>query len=269
MSEVDKQLREDRKKERVPYFKYAFHNIYNYTLLGGVAAASLLTQNWWLMVAGAGAEILWMVFGPDSTVLQRAVFDKVHAGKLAEEAKAQREALLASLPPYDQHRVTALEAQHQNILRLCSENRAMTGDLLRGEIEKLGALFGSYLDLLTSTHRYTLYLEKADLDTLERESRRYEQIAARSRDPSERELAEKNLVVMRKRREKLAEIRQFVMKARGQMELIENTFKLLGDQIITMRSPKELGGQLDELIDGVEAVRSTARETDALMESIR
>jgi hypothetical protein len=34
-----------------------------------------------------------------------------------------------------------------------------------------------------------------------------------------------------------------------------------------MRSPKELGGQLDELMDGVEAVRSAARETEAIMQA--
>ena len=68
--------------------------------------------------------------------------------------------------------------------------------------------------------------------------------------------------------DKLGEISQFISKARGQMNLIDNTFQLLADQIVTMRSPKELGGQLDELIDGVEAVRTTARETEALMETV-
>jgi hypothetical protein len=53
------------------------------------------------------------------------------------------------------------------------------------------------------------------------------------------------------------------------MGLIENTFRLLADQIVTMRSPRELGGQLDELIDGVEVVRSTAREAEALLEVAR
>jgi hypothetical protein len=72
-----------------------------------------------------------------------------------------------------------------------------------------------------------------------------------------------------KRREKLSEIREYVSQAEAQMGLIENTFRLLADQIVTMRSPRELGGQLDELIDGVEVVRSTAREAEALLEVAR
>jgi len=49
---------------------------------------------------------------------------------------------------------------------------------------------------------------------------------------------------------------------------MENTFELLRDQVVSMTSPSELGGQLDDLIDGVEAVRSTAREAASFLESV-
>ncbi len=45
-------------------------------------------------------------------------------------------------------------------------------------------------------------------------------------------------------------------------------FRLLADQIVTMRSPQELCGQLDELLDGVEAVRQTSRQTEKLLQAI-
>ena len=83
-----------------------------------------------------------------------------------------------------------------------------------------------------------------------------------------RTLAQKNMQVLLKRKDKYGEIRGYLSTARGQLELIENTFRLLADQIVTMRSPTELSGQLDELLDGVEAVRQTARETDRLLQAI-
>ena len=43
------------------------------------------------------------------------------------------------------------------------------------------------------------------------------------------------------------------MVTRGQLDLIENSFQLIADQIVTMQSPHELTGQLDELLDGVLA----------------
>ena len=44
------------------------------------------------------------------------------------------------------------------------------------------------------------------------------------------------------------------------MELIEQTFRLLADEIMTMASPRELGGRIDELRLAVDAVRETADE---------
>lgn len=252
-------------QERVPYFRYAFHNIYNYTLMGGVATTALLTQNWWLAVAGAGAEVLWMVFGPDSRLLRKVVFDKVHAEKVAQAATEERNRTLAALPESDADRVRALEAKHEEILRLCGENRALASDMLHGELRKLDQLRRSFADLLLSTNRYQVYLQNSDLSELEAEMRRYTDIVTNG-TPEDRALAQKNLAVLQKRKVMLAELQRSFSQAHGQLELIENTFRLLADQIVTMRSPGEFGGQLDDLIDGVEAVRTTARETEVLLE---
>jgi hypothetical protein len=252
-----------------PYLRYAVHNPYNYALLAGVAAAALFTQNLWLAIAGAGAELLWMVFAPDSRLLRKLWFDPMHQAALAAREEAERRQLLGALPDEDRARVAALDGKRQEILRLCAENRAVPMDLLRDELGKLAALDRSFVEMAISSRRYEQYLSSVDLGQLEAELRRHEQTAKSSPDEDQRALARKNLAVLQKRREKLGEIREFVARTRGQMQLIENTFRLLADQIVTMRSPRELGGQLDELLDGVEAVRATARETEALLEVAR
>lgn len=266
---LDFKPRSNKYRQSVPYRKYAFHNVYNYTLMGGVAAASLLTQNWFLAVAGAGMELLWMVFAPDSPLLRRLWFDKVHDDKLAAAAAAVRTQLMAGLAPHDYQRVERLENKRAEILALCAQNQAFTIDLLRNELEKLDQLTASFLDLAALTHRQREYLQNQDLRAIDGEIRRYEEIVEHAEQDDVRTLAQKNLSVVLKRKEKLHEIHQVVVKALGQMELIENTFQLLADQIVTMRSPAELGGQLDDLLDGVEAVKSTARETQGLMEAAR
>ena len=110
-------------------------------------------------------------------------------------------------------------------------------------------------------------LGSVDVDEIERDLRRYHQILDKG-EADKRTLAQKNIAVLEKRKEKYAEIRGYLSSARGQLELIENTFRLLADQIVTMRSPQELSGQLDELLDGVEAVRQTTRETDRLLQAV-
>ncbi len=74
--------------------------------------------------------------------------------------------------------------------------------------------------------------------------------------------------MLERRKAKYGEIRGYLSSARGQLELIENSFRLLADQIVTMQSPTELGGQLDELMDGVEAVRQTTRDTEKLLQTL-
>jgi hypothetical protein len=82
------------------------------------------------------------------------------------------------------------------------------------------------------------------------------------------EIAEKNLVIINKRIERVAEIRRYLKIAYGQINLIENSFQLLADQIVTMQSPNELSGQLDELLDGVESIKETAKETEQILKTL-
>ena len=63
----------------------------------------------------------------------------------------------------------------------------------------------------------------------------------------------------------MKEIGRYLDVARGQLDLIENSFQLIADQIVTMQSPQELSGQLNELLDGVESIRQTAVETEAMI----
>jgi hypothetical protein len=265
-SELDE---DGRAKERIPYHRYAFKNVYNYVAMGGFATAAVLNQNWWLLVLGAGLEGLWMLFGPDSRLLRKLWFDKVHAAKLEEAAERELDEKIASLPRAEAAKVARLRSKREQVLALCAENQALAGQLMRGELSKLEHLVVSFAELLVSSCRYRAYLENADVKELEAEMRKQEAAIEASEDAMARELAQKNLAVLLKRKEKLAEVRGFIERAQAQVQLIDNTFQLLADQIMTMRSPAELGGQLDDLIDGVEAVRTTARETEALLEPAR
>ena len=115
------------------------------------------------------------------------------------------------------------------------------------------------IDVKTSTvSRY--------VSELERERRRWENVC-KTQDPKAAEsgIAGKNLAIIMKRFEKMKEIRQYLMLARGQLDLIENSFQLIADQIVTMQSPQELTGQLDELLDGVESIKQTAADTERLL----
>jgi hypothetical protein len=263
---ADKDAKE--KEKRAPFFRYAFHNVYNYTALLGVGTAALLTQNWWLALTGLALEGLWMTFAPDSRVLRKVAWEKRWNAEQQKRKEELRRKQLASLGPGEWRRCQRLEQKRLEIERLVGDNQALTRDLLRDELAKLERLTDAFFDLAVTSNRFEAYLATQDFDDLERQVRRFRTQIEQARTPDDKELAQKNLEVLLRRQERLQEVQAYIRKARGQLELMENTFKLLGDQIVTMRSPAELGGQLDELIDGVEAVRSTAREAEGLMQSV-
>src|SRR3954466_10240334 len=109
-------------KARPPYARYAFKNPYNYAVMGGFASAALLTGNWWLGLAGAGKEALWMLFAPDSRLLRKLWFDKVCAAEMDEKKKAELDVLFKQLPETDAMRCLALKEKKEQIDKLAQEN---------------------------------------------------------------------------------------------------------------------------------------------------
>ena len=250
------------------YVKAAFLNPYNLSLLGGAAAASLLTLNPLPILGAVGLEVLWLLWAPDSRRLRHLLWDPRFA-KLREAIEAEeRSRRIAGLPEADRERVEALVARRKEIERLAAQNPTFTGELLRGELVKTDRLVDAFVEMALTCGRYTAYLESVDERVLARDVDRYAAEVRRG-DPEDQrtEISQKNLAIVVKRQERMREIQHYLGVARGQLDLIENTFQLIADQIVTMQSPKELSGQLDELLEGVEAIKQSARDTEALLES--
>ena len=247
------------------YARRLFNNYFNYTFLAGCAIAGVLTRQIWIPLVGAGLETLFMLYAPDLWPVQKAL-DHMMDAEDAETAKKKRDLVLRALSRADQVRCQALLTKRAEIARLAGENPSFEGELLRRELAKLDMLVDSFIDLASSSARYREYLDREDVAEVERLSRGYEK-EAQSGSPATADLAKKNLQIVMTRLERLREIKEFTDRAGGQLDLIENSFGLLADQIVSMRSPDELSGQLDELIDGVDAVRETAREADRLLGS--
>jgi hypothetical protein len=192
-------------------------------------------------------------------------FEKV---RLAIEAK-EREERMKSLSQEDRDRVNQLVDKQQAINDLAAQNPSFTGDLLRSELVKTRKLVDSFLELALTVSRYQQYLDSVDLDSLERDRERWQsRAAAQKAADQEREIAKKNFAVIMKRIEKLREIRAYLGVATGQLDLIENSFQLIADQIVTMQSPTELSGQLDDLLDGVDSIRQTALDTEKILNTL-
>lgn len=252
---------------RPPYARYAFLNPYNLSLLAGAAAAALATDHWWLGVFAAAGETLWMLFAPDSRLLRKAWFDPQWRSEQAARQKVEQAAKLAQLGDADQKRVEALRKVHERILQLARDNQSLTVDLLKGELDGLDGLVSDFLDLGLAARRYDEHLAGVDIAALEQDRRRYElQVETLPPGDNRRAVAQSNLTVLLRRKDRWQEVRRNLQSVRGQMDLMENTFRLLADEILSIRTPAELNRRLDEMREGVETVRNTARETEHLLQ---
>jgi hypothetical protein len=259
----------DSSRDRPPYFQYAFKNPYNLSLFLGGLGAALLTVNPLLGLVVAGGEALWMLYAPESTALRRLVWDPKHEqARTAAEAEA-RGLRLRALRDGERARVERLFQQKTDIQRLAAQNPSFTADLLRGELLKTDRLVEAFLDMAVTCARYEQYLGSIDVPGLDRDRDRWDK-AIRAGNPGDQQvdIAKKNLAIIMKRFEKVQEIQKYLSVAKGQLDLIENSFRLLADQIVTMQSPQELSGQLDEMLDGVQAIKDSAADTEQILGSM-
>jgi hypothetical protein len=259
-----------KKRDKPPYHSYAFWNPYNLSLLAGAGAVSAATGGWWIGLCAVAAETIWMLFAPDSTVLRRTWFDKLWNQDQRDVKLKQQAKKFAALPQDAQMRVLALRALQARIQKLAADNPSFTVDLLRNDLGKLEGLIDDFLELAVVCDRWDEHLRTVSFDELEREIAEYRRwIGQLSQGDERREVAEKNLEVLLERKKRGNELVQMLETARGQMELMDNTFHLLVDEIVTMRNASELGERLDDLRTGVEAVRETSREAEQLLQGVR
>ncbi len=249
-----------------PYLKAAFANPYNLSLfLGGLAAAGV-TFSPFLALIVVCMEVLWLVYAPGSKLLQKLLWDPQFDKEKEAQAQAARAARMQGLAEHDRVRVEELVARQQEINNLAAQNPSFTGELLRTELGKTDRLVEAFIDMAVTCGRYEQYLESIDVAEVERNRQRWERVVQKgAAGDEETNIARKNLAIIMKRLDKMKEIHHYLMVARGQLDLIDNSFQLIADQIVTMQSPKELSGQLDELLDGVESIKQTAADTEHLL----
>jgi len=257
-------MKTQAKKNGPPYARYAFVNPYNLSLVAGAVAATAVTGHLGLGLCAAAAEATWLLLAPESKLLQRLWFDKKWEAERAESDARLVEAKIARLLPLDQPRVASLLAWKERIGALARENPSFAGELVQAELGKLDALVAGFLDLGATVARCEAHLGSFDFERMNGSYATYKRAldTLPAGDPR-RDVAERNVAVYEQRRRRFEDLLRTSQTARGQMELIENSFRLLADEIVTMGHAADLGGRLDELRIAVDAIKETAEVYEA------
>jgi hypothetical protein len=254
--------RRDARNE-APYTRMALMHPANLAVLAAIAVLAAVTGHTWLLLSGAAAEAVWLLLAPSSATLRARLFDPLWSASLDVEDEARLGQKVAAMAAGDRARVGALVEQRRRIEELARDNPSFATSMVQKELVKLGRLVEDFADMGGIAARSERYLAATDAVAMQRGLVSY---AAQidgypERDPR-RAIAKKNLDVMRRRSERHADLVRSLGTTRGQMDLIENTFRLLADEIVTMVSPSELGQRLDDLRIAVDAIRETVEQAD-------
>lgn len=241
--------------------RYAFANPYNLSLLAGALCASAASGEGWIAACAGAAEAAWLLLAPESPWLCRVVLEPMRADAARARFEARVAQGLSALSPEGQVRARALIEQRARLDELARDNPSLATVLVQAELDKLDELVLDFVDQAKVAERTERHLAGVDRRAMEAawSVHEAEVRGLREGDPR-REVAAKNLAVLRQRADRHADLARALGTARGQMELIENTLRLLADEIITMAGPAELGQRIEGLRVAVGAIREAVLE---------
>lgn len=249
----------------VNFLRAAFLNVYNLGLLGFAGFIALYQQDWMLGAAALGLEALWLGVGSSLPAFQRAAVASQEAARRDEAVERVKE-LCKRLPKEWSDRVVALGRMLWEVDRDIRQNPSFEAAALAAELGRIESLLEKFAALAESSYRAEEYIARFDDADLQRREREARRLVESSPNSELRTLATKNASILESRRRAFADIRTFHATTLQQMSLLENTVRLLHDRALTMTSSTELTSQLDELVGTSDAMATSAREVQGLMD---
>ena len=232
-------------------------------MLGGLGAAAVVTGSVLPVAIAMGAELLWV--GLFSRLPSQGGYFRYRHQRALETAQRKNEQeLLNRLTQEDRQRFLELDRLRQDIAGLVDGESNFSAEMIAEELPKLEQLVQGFLRVASTAARFQDFVAGTDLNDLEEQLRRQEAVVEKTTDQEAKTLARQNLELIERRLERAAEVRRQVSQARSQLNLIDNTVRLLRDQIATMQSPEELSHRLDDLVRTVDSIEATAKETQAI-----
>jgi hypothetical protein len=253
---------------KVSYIKEALKEPINIggLLLAGAAAAYSATTGFiepTLVLAGALiAEGAYLATVPASS-FYRKIIDRRSRHLLEEHRRKQRLELIKSFDPREREAVEYLSwmknqigSNYKKFARLSEEPP---------QIRELEATWEAFVDLLDEYRRRKNHLRSINRQAVENQLRQAERTAQYS-DQAARPLHEKNVEILRRRLQTFEDIERSVKRVEAQLQMIENFFGLVNDQVVTMPTPEHiLSLDFDSLLSSIELTKEILQQTAPIM----
>jgi hypothetical protein len=253
---------------KISYFKEALKepvNIGGLLLAAAAAAYSAVSSTIEPTLVLAGALVMegvYLATVPASTLYRRVV-DRCSRHLLAEHRRKQREELIKSFDPREREAVDYLNWMKKQIRDNYKKFARLTEE--PPQLRELESTWEAFVDLLDEYRRRKNHLRAINRQTVENQLRQAER-AAQFADEATRPLHEKNVEILRRRLQTFDDIERSVKRVEAQLQMIENFFGLVNDQVVTMPTPEHiLSLDFDSLLSSIEMTKEILQQTAPIM----
>lgn len=252
----------------ISYFKEALKEPLNIggLLLAGAAAAYSATTGFLeptMVLAGAlVAEGMYLATVPASSLYRRIV-DRRSRHLLDEHRRRQRLELIRTFDPREREAVEYLSWMKNQIASNYKKFARLSEE--PPQIRELESTWEAFVDLLDEYRRRKNHLRTINRQAVENQLRQAER-TAQFADDATRPLHEKNTEILRRRLQTFDDIERSVKRVEAQLQMIENFFGLVNDQVVTMPTPEHiLSLDFDSLLSSIEMTKEILQQTAPIM----
>jgi len=258
----------DPPKEKNSPFRRAFFNQYNAILVGATVLFAAATFSWLPLVLGAGLEILWMTFLPDSGFFRRWV-GMQESRETQERIQHDTETILRQLDSSYGQRFFELQQVADEVLTLSKENQSLEARLVEDELQKIGQVLFSFLRMARAHQRLAHFLTENPAGEIAADMADTNAQLRREKDPRVQASLKQALSLAEKRLRQHEQISNSAKALSVQMETLEKALCYLKSHIVAIGSHEELASELDGLVMGVDSVEQMEAETGDALADLR
>lgn len=253
------------------YFKEALKEPINIggILLAGAAAAYSATTGFLeptIVLAGALlAEGFYLATVPASA-MYRKIVDRRRRYLIDDQRKKQRLELIKTFDPREREAVEYLSWMKNQISSNYRKFARLPDEPI--QMRELESTWEAFVDLLDEYRRRKNHLRSINRQAVENQLRQAERTAQFS-DSSTRPLHEKNVEILRRRLQTFDDIERSVKRVEAQLQMIENFFGLVNDQVVTMPTPEHISSlDFDTLLSSIETTKEILQQTAPIMSQL-
>jgi hypothetical protein len=234
-------------------------------LVAGLGAVYAMTMGYdpaWVLGAALVAEGGYLAMLPGSSFYRRLV-ERRSRGQLHEVRKKERLEMIKTFDPREREAVEYLSWMKNQIASNFKKFAGLNEEPL--QLRELEATWEAFVDLLDEYRRRKSHLRSINRQAVENQLRQAErswQIA----DEATKPLHEKNVEILRRRLQTFDDIERSVKRVEAQLQMIENFFGLVNDQVVTMPTPEHIMSlDFDSLLSSIEVTKDILQQTAPIM----